>query len=249
MNVREARLLPPPAWSNDPLSEFLDNANRNRFASFANKNRWFDCLSKIDGCFLRIGMGWLNPPDLITPLFFYRAHAAFRAACDHALAGQTAGVFPVNRACLEYAGYALHIHANPGFDEIWINRHDDANSKRAVRQYFEIAKIRETIARYNIHVEPTFYELYERCIDFGSHPNERAIMSNLKMKKGDQTIEYKNIYLHGDGLNLLHELKSTAQVGSCALEILREAFKARFELLGVNHELLRLRRVLKKLIS
>ena len=58
---------------------------------------------------------------------------------------------------------------------------------------------------------------------------------------GDR-ISYDSIYLHEDGLALEHALKTTAQTGVCALEILQGAFRERFELLGVHADLLRLRK-------
>jgi hypothetical protein len=47
---------------------------------------------------------------------------------------------------------------------------------------------------------------------------------------------------HGDGPELDMVLKTTAQCGMCALEILQGAFNARFELLGINADMLVLRK-------
>ena len=58
----------------------------------------------------------------------------------------------------------------------------------------------------------------------------------------DEGKKIQSIYLHSDGLALTHGLKTTAQIGVCSLEIFQDAFKARFELLGVRVELLELRK-------
>ena len=47
---------------------------------------------------------------------------------------------------------------------------------------------------------------------------------------------------HGDGPALDIALKTTAQCGMCAMEILQGVFNARFELLGINAAMLELRK-------
>jgi hypothetical protein len=231
----------PPNWTADSLSDFIEAAHQNRFATFVHKKEWFARLSSLDSCFLRIATDWLNPKNLITPTLFLRCHAAYRAACEHALAGQIAEVFPEIRTALEYAGYACHIHTNRGLDEVWLRRHDDAVAMKIVKQEFRISNVRATIMRLNQHTAKIFDELYQRTIDFGAHPNERAVTSSMIIKDHDDRKELQQIYLHGDGPILDHGLKTTAQAGVCALEIFQEVFAARFEILGVRAEILQLR--------
>lgn len=235
-------LRAPPGWAEDTLSEFLELAHRNRFATFANKNAIFERLQRIDASFMRVAKDWLNPSDITTPHLFLRSHAAFRAACEHAMAGQVAEVFPLLRSCLEFAGYALHIHLNPGFDELWLRRHDDEAAMKAVKNEFTIFNVRNSIEGANRHAANVFNELYQRTIDFGGHPNERAITGNMRMLKQPGRTEFQQVYLHDDSLMLDHGLRTTAQTGVCALEILQDVFKARFEILGVRAELLELRK-------
>jgi hypothetical protein len=232
----------PPGWCSDSLSDFIEAAHQNRFATFVNKKSAYSRLSELDACFLRIAEGWINPQSVITPHLFLRSHAAYRAACEHALAGQVAELFPGVRACLEHAAYALHLHANPSLEEVWMRRHDDDATMKAVKREFHVSNVRASIERSNRHAAKVFDLLYQRAIDFGGHPNERAITGNLILEECDHGQEFRQIYLHGEGLTLDHGLKTTAQAGVCALEILQEVFKARFELLGVRAELLRLRR-------
>ncbi len=76
--------LPPPGWADDSLTEYIENAYRQRFATFANKRDWFQRLARLDRCFLRVVKDWINPPDILTPLLFIRCHSAYRVACEHA---------------------------------------------------------------------------------------------------------------------------------------------------------------------
>jgi hypothetical protein len=236
-------ILSPPGWGADSLTEFMERAYHGRFATFVNKKDWFRRLAGLDDCFVRVAKkDWLNPRDMLTPLFFLRSHAAYRAACEHAMAGQVTEAFPQIRVCIEYAGYALHIDKTPGLDEIWLRRHDDETARNTAKGAFQIGKIRPTIEKANRHAAKVFDELYERAIDFGAHPNERSITGNLRITDLDDRTSYEQIYLHDDGPPLIHALKSTAQAGVCALEIFQEIFGPRFELLGVRAEVLELRK-------
>lgn len=237
------KTLPPPAgWAEDSLTEFMEAAHRNRFATFNNKKNWSEKLIALDECFMRVATNWTDPPDILIFFLFLRCHSAYRAACEHAMAGQVTDTFPLLRACLEYAGYALHIHENPELGETWLKRHDDDAMMRKVKQNFTVAKVRGTIENVSPDSARIFSELYERAIDFGGHPNERAITGSMTMKEFTDRKLFESIYLHGDGLTLDHALKSTAQTATCALEIFQAVYPERYDVLGVASSLLELRK-------
>lgn len=230
-------IVSPPGWGSDALTEFLEAAHQNRFATYANKKREYQRLSEIDECFSDIERAWTNPANLITPLLFIRCHAAFRATCEHAMAGQTVDSFVSLRNLIETAGYALHIHRNPDLGEIWLRRHHDQAGMNAVKREFMISKVRESIRSTNKAGDDVFELLYERSIDFGGHPNERAITGSLKANRIESGSNFRIIMLHEDGLPLDHALKSAAQAGVCALDIMGDVFPARYELLGVRERI------------
>lgn len=234
-------IKPPLGWSSDQLTGYLELAHANRFATFVNKRSAFDKLIAIDRCFMTVSDNWLNPRPAIPASFLFRSHAAFRGACEHATAGQIAEVFPLVRTTLEYAAYALFINDTPDAARLWLQRHNDAASKKAVAQAFQVKHLRAAISKRNRKAAEVFAQLYDRAVDFGAHPNERSITSNLSISDFDDRQEYTHIYLHGDGPQIDHTLKITAQCGVCALEILQEVYAARFELLGIRAELLNLR--------
>lgn len=232
----------PPNWGGDSLSKYIQDVHENRFATFVHKKQWFCRLAEIDTCFVTILHEWLYPNSRLTPLLMIRAHAAYRAACEHALAGQCADIYPQVRVALEYAAYASFMHVHPNAEETWLRRHDDKSAMKSVKEDFKIVKLREAIKAKNRAIAEVFDTLYQRAIDFGAHPNERAVTGNLSVTKIDEHIEYKSMYFHKDGVKLDHGLKTTAQAGACVLEIFQDVFSARFELLGVKHTLLELRR-------
>lgn len=234
---KQTQVKAPQGWGCDGLTEFLETAHQNRFATFANKTKEFQRLASIDECFSRIEADWINPPNLVTPLLFFRSHAAFRATCEHAMSGQIVDTFVSIRNLIETAGYALHIHRNPGLDQTWLRRHDDEGSMKKVKSAFKISSVRKSIHAANSFGEDVFGLLYERSIDFGGHPNERAITGSLSHVEEEARSNYRLSLLQGDGLPLDHALKSAAQAGVCALDILGDVFSARYELLGVRERM------------
>jgi hypothetical protein len=92
----------PPGWGEKGLSEFFEMARRNQHGTFANHKAETVVLEEIDAAFYRIASNLLNPQDHLTPVFLYRAHSAYRAACAAAMAGQTVETFVLLRSCLEF---------------------------------------------------------------------------------------------------------------------------------------------------
>ena len=234
----------PPGWGEKGLSEFFDRARRNQHATFANHKAEVTVLEAIDAAFFRIGSNLLNPQDHLTPVFLYRSHSAYRAASASAMAGQTVESFVLLRSCLEFAAYGLHIDKVAGAGKKWFDRHNDAASRKAVNNAFRMNNVRPTVAKCDGRLGTVFDTLYERAIDFGGHPNERAIMGSLKIEKGGDRIDVQQIYLHADGPALRSAVKATAEIGLCALFVLQHvsAFTTRFQILGLREQLQALRK-------
>lgn len=227
---------PPPEWGKDELTKFLDQARGNQFATFVHKPVARDLIG-IDACFQRIEQGWINPRPWFTALFMYRAHSAYRAAFGAAMAGQTFEVFPLVRSCLECGAYGLHVGSDSNRAEIWLRRHDDANAKKCMRNEFLISRLRETIKKHSKKMANLFDELYERTVDFGGHPNEHALLGNMLREADMDRIEFQTVFLHKDGVQMDHALKTTGQVGLWALHAFQLLYRERFMLLGVNESL------------
>jgi hypothetical protein len=234
MSDQETSMPLPPYWGDDSLSFFIDQAFKNALATFVRKQAGTALLIEIDENFMNIAKNLLNSGDALGAIFLLRSHSAFRAACRLAMSGQTSDAFPSMRACLEYALYALHANLNPSEGETWIRRHDDEESLKAVRREFTYSNVIGTLNSVDKKLCSIVKGLYERTIDFGAHPNERALTSSMMMKKGKDNIEIQQIYLHGDSLALDHGLKTTAQVGLGSLCVFQFIFKERFAILGID---------------
>ncbi len=233
--------FPPIGWGEDPLTRYFQDAYRNRWASFVNAPEASRLLLRIDKCYFSILDNWINPEPPIAALLAYRSHSAFRASCEHALAGQTTEVWPTLRVCLEFAAYCLHQAKNPELIEVWLRRHDGASSMEAALRAFTTAKVRATIKAGDPETETVFSQLYQRAIDFGAHPNQKAVTASLSIIHSDDKVEFNQAYLVGDSLQLQHGLRSIAQAGVCALNILLIAYPSRFSDVGMANEALELR--------
>lgn len=238
----------PAAWGRDSLSAYLDALHANRLATFANWPEVYRRLSDIDGCFATIvGDGWRIPArndhHHVPALLLIRATGSFRASCEAALAGQGVETFIMIRALLEAAGYALHISRNTDLAEVWLRRHDDPDAAKRMKTAFTLSQIRSSIAAVDRTGAERFRRLYDDSIDFGAHPNERAITGNMTMTRLDpSSVRVEHVLMHEPGLQFDYGLLSVARAGVCALEILQGVFAPRFELLGVRQRLLDLRK-------
>lgn len=225
----------PPGWGDDELTKFWDAARQNQFGTFVRKPI-YKRLSDIDALFVRMSTGWLNPPDEIAAMLFLRCHSAFRAASGLAAAGQAAELYAMNRAVLEYAAYALHLHRDAALRVIWLNRHQSAAHMKASRDALTHAKVLATVTAVNQHAAKRFEELYQTTIDLGGHPNERSVTGNMDIIEETDRRVMLAMMLHGDGVILNLALMTTARCAMVAFEIFQGAgaLNARFELLGIN---------------
>jgi hypothetical protein len=233
---------PPPEWGKDKLSEYLEAVRKNYFAGYATNRHRYGHLQEIDDCFVRILDGWINPPEPLAASLFYRSHSAFRTAAGQSLAGQLVEAYAVMRLCLEFAGYGLHIFEDPALGMTWINRHQDQTSFGGSIGEFTRGKIRATISTHDSKLSDVYEMLYLRAVDFGAHPNERSVSGAMNIVDETDQSRFVHAHLQGPGLAMEHALKTTVQVGVCALRLMQFFAPARFELLGVKHRLQTLRK-------
>lgn len=127
---------------------------------------------------------------------------------------------------------------------IWFERNDSEAAKKRMREAFTVTAIRSAIAVCDAKLADVFQHLYEQSIDQGGHPNQLTVMGSTTMSDIDDGKRLQQIYLHADGVVLDATLKTVVEAGICCLMILQHTatFKARFELLGIKHRLIDLRR-------
>lgn len=236
-------LEPPPNWGADEISNFLEISHRNGFGSFVRLRAPFAKITAIDAFYRRFIENLNHTREWFAAFFVLRAHSSFLGACRLTVSGQIPESYMVLRGCLENALYGFHIATRPELREIWLRRHDDEASMRAVKQEFRIGTIFERLTLTNAQIADVAKALYDRTIDYGAHPNEQALMQVLRMERAAGDIRFEVRYLT-PGVEAAFGacFKTTAQVGVCALDIFRIVFRERFQLLGLDRELDQLKR-------
>lgn len=234
----------PPRWAEDTLSEFIQDSFKNTFAIFVHKKQEFNLLLKVDKVFRGISGNLDNFEDPFAPTFLHRSHSAFLASCRLSMSGQAAETFPQLRSCLEYALYALHINENPTLAKAWVRRHENEESLKKVKRSFRHVEVMKTLHARDIALHNSLSELYKRTIDFGGHPNERAVASSSERRQEGDTIVVRNQFLHDDSATLDHALRTTAQIGLGSLLVFQLIFNERFDILDLRETIEFLRGVL-----
>jgi hypothetical protein len=227
---------PPPTWEQDDLSKFLQQAHNNQLVTAGRKTAEYNKLAEIDALFMRVGTHIINPKNMTAADLFYRTHAAYRAACGAATAGQVTEAVVLSRSCLEASAYALHIHEHPGHDMLWWDRNKTPAQKKAVIKTFAHGRLRETIAKHDKRLDEVYDLLYEQSIDYGGHPNQLGVAGGMSIadKPESDRISVIHTYLHADGLMLDFGLKFVARVGICALRLHQFMMPEKFKLLQVT---------------
>ncbi|MTD94879.1 hypothetical protein GIW81_11105 [Hyphomicrobium sp. xq] len=240
--TRAARLPPPPGWGDDELSAFLESAHQNQYATFVGKRDTMAKLVSMDALFARVTKDWINPPSQILAMLFIRCHGAYRTACSLAMSGQAAECYVQCRSVLEYAAYGVHINRNPSLGNVWLDRHVDEAGLKASKKAFQHVAVVDSVKAANRHAAERFETIYQRTIDFGGHPNERSVTANIQVTEEPDRRQMLAILLHGDGVQLDMALKTVAQCGMIALELLETIYGPKFQLLGIKTAMLDLRR-------
>lgn len=231
---------PPTGWGNDPLTQYLDNGRGNQWATFANKRSEVIDLITIDGMFRKLFDGAINTRPFLPVNFLLRAHSAYLSACGAVMAGQVHDAQALLRVCLEQGGYALYIGEDQGRWERWMDRHAPRTRTQqgTWKDEFTHGKVTRYITASDADLGHVYTTLYDRTIDYGGHPNERGTSVSMTMEETEDGGRcFNTVYLHGDGLLLDFALKTTAQVGICALRLAKVIYPHRVQATGVEFQL------------
>ncbi|PPQ21107.1 hypothetical protein CV770_02405 [Bradyrhizobium sp. AC87j1] len=221
-NLARAR---PPEWQRGDLFPFIEECWSNSVAFVALNNVVAARLTAIDEIFFAVHDGFKpsSETELVPILLFFRSFSAFRSSVMVGLS-QPADSFPLQRSCLEYAGYAKLVFDHPELAKLWLQR--DQNLA-GVRRKFSNRAVREAIEKGDAPLVAIYQDLYEKSIDFGAHPNEKGVLGSVvpgSLNTGNMQV----MMLAGDSLQLQHGLKSCAQAGICSLKIFNLVFPAHF---------------------
>lgn len=233
-------LKPPQGWGDDKVTKFLDLARENSFATFELLGSDFNRLIEINKIFNLVLDCVECSKHPIEVLFFLKAYSAFLGAIQLAVTAQVPEAFAVLRVALESSLYGLFIYKDPNYPElanIWLNRHNSPQDMQTAKHKFKIVFMFPELKSLGSQLHDKVKYLYDRTIDYGGHPNEKALVSTLREERDPEKIKIYFRFLTDDKTFIGLGLKSSAQVGILCLMMLELIFSERFEIAGLHEKL------------
>lgn len=231
----------PADWGADRLADFIEAARQNTLATFSNLRAQYDDLLEIHGSYQRIIENLTQHPEFVAAFFLFRTHSCYLGAVRLSLSGQLAEAYMVLRGCLESALYGLYVAGDTNRQEIWLRRHDDDDSRHRVQNEFAIRNVMNHLQSIDSNTQGIAQRLYNHTIDYGGHPNERAVLTQVQSNRQGSRVNFSLDYFVCNGVPLPACLRATAQVGICCLDILYSVFRDRYRILGIDQRLNQLR--------
>jgi hypothetical protein len=197
----------------DALQGFFDTARHNQAVNAQHFPEPYALASRADALMHNALRQMDHPSTPMVGVMMVRTTFGLKAGIGHALAGQLTECFQVLRGVLETAGYALIIRTDPELELVWAGRHIDADAMKAQKEQFKIGEVRKLIGERDAKLLGWFDIFYQRCIDFGAHPNPNGAFSTISAM-GTNNLTTEGLCTIPD--NIQHAIKSAAQVGLCA---------------------------------
>jgi hypothetical protein len=227
-----------PIWEGDPLSTFLSDAQRNERVSSLNMPDVYALLQRVHAAFRQVSEiteREHNPNLLPTRFLMARTHAAWLAAVRLGLSAETVEAYPLVRAVVESAWYALHLAKDPSPPErakIWLNRDVDAAAEARCAAEFSIRNVRATHAALDAGTEGRCHTLYKWTIGLGGHPNERAVLTATTRTAAG----FGAVFLTNNPVNIAAALKNAVEAAVGALKTFQLIFPERFKIMSVDRD-------------
>jgi hypothetical protein len=212
-------------------------ARDNGYATFVRCHKGFEHLIEISNIFSSAIEYMKNSKEYFALLFFIQARSRFWAALRLATATQIPEAYALLRVTLENALYGWYTYKNKHLAETWLRRHESEAHMQEVKNKFVIREMLDLLIREDDKLGGIVKKLYDRCIDFGAHPNELALSSSLKITETEADIRFDVSHLTDDGTAIVLCLKTSAQVGAACLNILKLIIPERFEITQLDTKL------------
>jgi hypothetical protein len=133
------------SWNDEELQKYFKAYCNNQTANIEKFKSQFSVISRINACLFLLGKHLHNTHPVMVGQLFLRAKYAFMTGANLAMAGQVVEAFPILRLALECCGYALMMNQEPELEKIFLDRHDDDDSKKIMVKKFTLRKIVDTI--------------------------------------------------------------------------------------------------------
>jgi hypothetical protein len=233
---------PPPNWGKDNLSILFTSFFGNIYATFHNCPDYYSIIREVADLFELISKNMCSGRSF-TPLLLPKAYGSFVAASALSSGGFISEAHAVARTCLECAMRSLYI-CGRSLAEEYITKHDNEAAAKMFRKKFRQKEISAYLSKEYPHIAPFACELYETTLTFGGHPDPNAVLVTTQISDSDDNIELQCQLITDNRDLILGTVKTVARVGVCSLDMFRELFIERFDILGITERIARLKRQL-----
>lgn len=204
------------------LFNFIQVAQDTTAETIKNLPEALEYLSQIDLLFREFISNAGNPSSPIAAVLLMNAHASFRAAIRLTISGQLPPVFMALRGAIESALYANAMVIDKNLQDIWLQRHRDEEARNRCKNSFTTKQLFKYLkTAHGSEFVDAIHDHYESTIDFGAHPNNRSLLSHIRLTElegGAHAVELA--YLHGfRSAELRQCLVACAEVGLAVMFI------------------------------
>lgn len=172
-------------------------------------------VEQMDEIFQKEIFGQEYEANATVGLLVMNAYVTLLSAVRQALSGHVVSTFPIARAALESACYALLARDEIKAD-IWSDRHLSEASLKACRRTFTAQKAADELKAISPPMAEYVMAHYEAAIDFGAHPNRKSVIDHLEdsgpAREGLHGFELTGVY-GSNSWQVNHALLACVEVG------------------------------------
>jgi hypothetical protein len=232
-----------PPWGQDQLSTFFQTAEDNDRVTSLKLSSIYSLLQRVDVAFrhVEVAIEKDTRQEILVPRFLIvRTHSSFLASIRLAMSGQLPESYPVLRAGIEQAWYALYIAKDPCPHErvtVWLRRNEDQTSRSKCKNEFRVQNVLSTHESFDSVTVKQLHELYEKMIDYGAHPNEMSLFAAMSESETEQETTFKVGILFPELVPIVATLQMTVAVAVGALKVFHRVFPERFRIMSLDTEI------------
>jgi hypothetical protein len=164
----------------DTLSNYLKATIENHVHHTKEEPNLMGMIHEMDRIFHQEIFAKEYDANAATILLAMNSYMMLSNAVLQALSGHQVAVFPVARAALESACYAYLTSSDKKMSEIWFNRGKSKTATDNCRKAFTIGAVVTKLSFISPDMSDYLKQLYEWSIEYGAHPNIKAISHHLR---------------------------------------------------------------------
>lgn len=237
----------PEKWGDDILSSFQADAFRNELATFVSEPDWQNQFCDVATVLHKCSSYALSAfPSLGNEalFLFMLAHSQYLASVRLVASGHCLAAYPTGRAAVEFAIYGWYLANDASALEYWHNKSSENDDKTTKLKWMHKFKFSFFVSKLRHTALPTAEwatYLHQTAIDFGAHPNDVGLYSNIEFERDANGIDIlKMVFLHPWNEFSLSTSKFTVETGMFIIALFKLTFPDAVQELDLNQDINRI---------